>query len=79
MKADPPAQSQPWPAPSRAGTQGLIHAPDMHVATTHFNWLVMAEPVNRAMLLGDAAVPEPAELERHAAEAVRIFLAAYGR
>jgi AcrR family transcriptional regulator len=57
----------------------LLHAPDAHAAATFFNWLVMAEPVNRAMLLGDAAVPDKAALERHAREAVRIFLAAYGR
>lgn len=58
--------------------QGLLAVPDAHVAATVFNWLVMAEPVNRAMLLGDAAVPGRAALERHAREAVRIFLAAYG-
>jgi hypothetical protein len=39
----------------------------------------MADPLNRAMLLGDAAIPKQAELRRHAAEGVRIFLAAYGR
>jgi hypothetical protein len=39
----------------------------------------MAEPVNRAMLLGDEAIPTQAELRRHAAEGVRVFLAAYGK
>lgn len=63
---------------SRWHAEGLLQAPDAQVAATHFNWLIMAEPVNRAMLLGDAAVPPPSELQRHAAEAVRIFLAAYG-
>jgi TetR/AcrR family transcriptional repressor of mexJK operon len=58
--------------------QGLLCAPNAQVAASHFNWLVMAEPVNRAMLLGDAAVPGPAELRRHAKEAVRVFMAAYG-
>ena len=38
----------------------------------------MGEPVNRAMLLGDEAVPDPAATEAHCAEAVRIFLAAFG-
>lgn len=52
---------------------------DPWAAATHFNWLVMADPLNRAMLLGDAAIPKQAELRRHAAEGVRIFLAAYGR
>ena len=36
-------------------------------------------PLNRAMLLGDGAIPKPAELRRHAAEGVRVFLAAYAR
>jgi TetR/AcrR family transcriptional regulator, mexJK operon transcriptional repressor len=58
--------------------QGLLRVPDAQVAASHFNWLIMAEPVNRAMLLGDAAVPGPAALQRHAREAVRVFIAAYG-
>lgn len=49
------------------------------VAATHFNWLVMGEPVNRAMLLGDGAIPGTAALRRNAAAAVRVFLAAYGK
>lgn len=52
---------------------------DPWAAASHFNWLIMADPLNRAMLLGDAAIPKQAELRRHAAEGVRIFLAAYGR
>jgi AcrR family transcriptional regulator len=58
--------------------RGLLAVEDPHVAASHFNWLVMAEPVNRAMLLGDGAIPSRAELRRHAAEGVRVFLAAYG-
>ena len=46
-------------------------------AATHFNWLIMAAPVNKVMLLGDNAIPKPAALRRHAAECVRIFLAAF--
>ena len=38
----------------------------------------MSAPVNRAMLLGDGEIPPPAELDRHADEGVRAFLAAYG-
>ena len=52
---------------------------DPWVAASHFNWLIMSDPLNRAMLLGDAAIPKQAELRRHAAEAVRIFLVAYGK
>ncbi|MBX3529875.1 MAG: TetR/AcrR family transcriptional regulator [Rhizobiaceae bacterium] len=63
---------------SRWHREGLLDAPDAHVAATHFNWLIMAEPVNRAMLLGDAAVPGQNRALGNCA-AVRIFLAAYGR
>jgi hypothetical protein len=38
----------------------------------------MSEPVNRAMLLGDEAIPAEAELCQHAEEGVRVFLTAYG-
>lgn len=58
---------------------GLLHAPAPVTAATHFNWLIMADPVNRVMLLGANALPGPTALKRHAKEAVRIFLAAYGR
>ncbi|WP_425350407.1 TetR/AcrR family transcriptional regulator [Phyllobacterium myrsinacearum] len=59
--------------------QGLLVVDDASVAASHFNWLVMAEPVNRVMLLGDIAIPKPEELHRHAREGVRVFLAAYGK
>ncbi len=35
---------------------------DPAVPASHFNWLVMAEPLNRAMLLGDEANPGNGEL-----------------
>lgn len=41
-----------------------------------FNWLIMAAPLNRGMLLGDEAIPTRAQLRRHVADAVRFFLAA---
>jgi AcrR family transcriptional regulator len=63
---------------ARLTERGLLGVDDPGVAASQFNWLIMAEPVNRAMLLGDEAIPSPAELERHAAEGVRVFLAAYG-
>ena len=47
------------------------------MAASHFNWLIMADPLNRAMLLGDDAIPAAAALRRHVAEGVRVFLAAY--
>jgi TetR/AcrR family transcriptional repressor of mexJK operon len=62
----------------RLAARGLLTMDDPMVAASHFNWLIMAEPLNRAMLLGDEAIPAPAALRRHTAEGVRVFLAAYG-
>jgi AcrR family transcriptional regulator len=58
--------------------RGVLRIEDAALAASHFNWLVMSQPLNQAMLLGDAAIPGPAALRRHAAHAVRVFLAAYG-
>jgi TetR/AcrR family transcriptional regulator, mexJK operon transcriptional repressor len=58
---------------------GLLVIDDPLTAASHFNWLVMSAPLNKAMLLGDGAIPKPQELRRHAAEGVRVFLAAYGK
>jgi TetR/AcrR family transcriptional repressor of mexJK operon len=63
----------------RLADRGLLVTDDPLMAASHFNWLVMSEPLNRAMLLGDQAIPKPPALRRYAAEAVRTFLAAYGR
>lgn len=63
----------------RLGEDGRLQSDDPARAASTFNWLIMAEPVNRAMLLGDTAIPRPDELRRHAAEGVRVFLAAYGK
>ena len=62
---------------ARLTEQGWLVAADPRAAATYLNWLVMGEPVNRAMLLGDEAVPQRAVVEAHCAEAVRIFLAAF--
>ncbi len=58
--------------------RGLLKFDDSAMAAAHFNWLVMSEALNRAMLLGDSAIPSEAELRRQATEGVRAFLAAYG-
>ena len=58
--------------------QGLLKLDDPLVAASHFNWLVMADPVNRVMLMGDSAILTKDEVHRHVVEGVRIFLAAYG-
>ena len=57
---------------------GQLRVDDARGAASFFNWLVMGEPVNDAMLLGDTAFRKPIERAAHASEAVRIFLAAYG-
>jgi TetR/AcrR family transcriptional repressor of mexJK operon len=57
---------------------GQLRIADPRQAAAFFNWLVMGEPVNDAMLMGDQAIPKPAVLKAHLKEAVRIFLAAYG-
>jgi TetR/AcrR family transcriptional repressor of mexJK operon len=62
----------------RLADRGLLAIDDPAVAASQFNWLIMGEPLNRAMLLGDKALPKPAELRRHAAAGVRTFLASYG-
>ena len=63
----------------RLADRGVLAIDDPAVAASQFNWLIMGEPLNRAMLLGDEAIPKPAELRRHAAAGVRVFLASYGK
>jgi TetR/AcrR family transcriptional repressor of mexJK operon len=58
--------------------RGLLRLGDPMLAASHFNWLVMSDALNVAMLLGDDAIPKPAELRRQAEAGVRVFLAAYG-
>jgi TetR/AcrR family transcriptional regulator, mexJK operon transcriptional repressor len=58
--------------------RGLLSLDDARLAAQHFNWLVLSIPLNQAMFSVDLDF-SPAELNRYADEAVRIFLAAYGR
>jgi hypothetical protein len=54
---------------------GVMEVSDPERAAIQLNWLVMGEPLNRAMLLGDeAAAMNGAEIERHVAAAVDVFL-----
>ncbi|WP_222359784.1 TetR/AcrR family transcriptional regulator [Rhizobium leguminosarum] len=55
----------------------LLQFSDATVAASQFNWLVMADPVNRVMMLGDEAIPTKQEIHRHAEAAVATFLAAF--
>lgn len=57
--------------------RGLLAVPEPRVAAAQLNWLVMGEPVNDAMLLGDDAVPSPRRRRAHVERAVATFLAAY--
>ncbi|MGO7565674.1 TetR/AcrR family transcriptional regulator C-terminal domain-containing protein, partial [Rhizobium johnstonii] len=54
----------------------LLQFSDAMVASSHFNWLVMADPVNLVMMLGYAAIPTNQQIYRHADAAVATFLAA---
>lgn len=58
--------------------RGLLKTGDARRAAVYFNWLVMGEPTNDAMLLGDDLLPDTAARRAHAEECVRIFMAAYG-
>lgn len=58
----------------RLTSRGLLYCDDPLVAATHFNWLIMSEPPNRAVFLHDAAVPDPAELQRWADTGVQTFV-----
>jgi TetR/AcrR family transcriptional regulator, mexJK operon transcriptional repressor len=58
--------------------RGLLRLDDAQLAAEHFNWLVLSVPLNQAMFSVDLDF-SPAELDRYADEAVRIFLAAYGQ
>jgi TetR/AcrR family transcriptional regulator, mexJK operon transcriptional repressor len=60
------------------GKRGLLRIDDPWTAAQHYNWLVMSEAINAAMLLGDAAMPSVAQMKGYARDGVRVFLAAYG-
>jgi TetR/AcrR family transcriptional repressor of mexJK operon len=61
----------------RLAARGALRVDDPLLAAAHFNWLVMAIPLNRAMFLGEDESPASAELNRYADAGVRAFLAAY--
>lgn len=55
----------------------LLECPDATRAASDFNWLIMSEPINQAMLLGNDQPSTDTELHRWADQAVTTFLAAY--
>lgn len=58
--------------------RGLLQLEDPGLAAQHFNWLVLSVPLNRAMFDPNLEFSRT-ELEHFADEAVRVFLAAYGK
>ena len=58
--------------------RGLLATTDTRLAAAHLAYLVLGIPQDRAQFCPDER-PSPAERDRLAAEAVRVFLAAYGR
>lgn len=62
---------------TRLTGEGLLKIDDPLAAAEQLNWLIAAQPLNRAMLLGDNQPFTPAELAAHADAAVTTFLAAY--
>ncbi|THD61533.1 TetR/AcrR family transcriptional regulator [Phenylobacterium sp.] len=62
----------------RWSDRGFLTLDDPMVAATQFNWLVMGDPVNRAMFFGSVHL-SAAEQQQHLAQSVGVFLAAYGR
>jgi TetR/AcrR family transcriptional repressor of mexJK operon len=62
----------------RLAARGVLQLDDPLVAAQHFNWLIMSNPLNQAMLLGRDEPPTRAELRRNVEAGVRAFLGAYG-
>ena len=62
----------------RLAARGLLHLDDALLAATQFNWLIMSEPINQAMLLGEDGPPNPADLDRWIEGGVHVFLTVYG-
>lgn len=57
--------------------EGRLHLNDPSTAASDFNWLVMAAPINEAMLLSRTTF-SAADLDLIAARAVATFMRAYG-
>lgn len=62
---------------TRFADAGLIRVPDPAASARTFNWMVMGDALNAAMMLGAHRVPDAAERQRVSAEATRVFLAAH--
>jgi TetR/AcrR family transcriptional repressor of mexJK operon len=63
---------------SRLESRGLLRLDDPLLAASHFAYLVLGLPLDRAMFSGAEHPSAAADLDRRADAAVRVFLAAYG-
>ena len=63
---------------ARWAERELLTLDDPAMAASHFNWLIMGEPINRAMFSRDDPLPDAATRKAHVVGGVRVFLAAYG-
>jgi TetR/AcrR family transcriptional regulator, mexJK operon transcriptional repressor len=61
------------------GKSGRLTVDDPLLAAQTFHWLVLSIPMNRLMFDSDEELFSREELERYADEAVRVFLAGYGK
>ena len=61
----------------RLAQRGVLHITNPIRAASDFNWLLMSDPLNRAMFLGENDPPEPASIDTWANDAVHTGLAAY--
>jgi len=59
--------------------RGLLQVADPLLAAQHLNYLILSVPVNEAMFTGRDKPYSRQQLHRYADEAVRVFMAAYGR
>lgn len=57
--------------------KGLLHMDDAAIASSQLNWLLMGEPVNKIMMLGNEAIPTPPEIKRHVEAAIATFAASF--
>ena len=55
----------------------MLRLEDPALAAAQFNWLIMSDPINQAMLLGPDGIPAAADINRLADAGVRAFLRAY--
>ena len=62
----------------RLDAVGSLRVPEPLVAATQLNWLIMGEPVNRAMLLGDEEALPDVGVATQVGRGLDVFLAAYG-